>query len=150
MGDSCAVCDKHRTLETLPGGFIYRDSHVFIAHFPLLKGERAHRGHIILEMSRHITKPSEMTPEEGTSVGQWIPKLSRSLEKVLGAEHVYLVRIGDKTPHLHFHFVPRYPGTPKEFWGPLLNTFANSAPDVGATEMAEITDKIKRFLEDTF
>jgi histidine triad (HIT) family protein len=24
--------------------------------------------------------------------------------------------IGDEVPHLHVHLLPRYPGTPREYW----------------------------------
>src|ERR1700722_4518007 len=116
----CAVCERQRTKVNLPAGPIHSDPLIFVTHFPLLKEEPAHYGHVILEMRRHITKPIEMTNEEAQSVGLWTKIISGFLEKVLGAEHVYIVRIGDKTPHLHFHFVPRFPGTPKEVWGPLL------------------------------
>jgi diadenosine tetraphosphate (Ap4A) HIT family hydrolase len=44
--------------------------------------------------------------------------MARLLQDVEGAEHVYLWVIGDEVPHLHVHLVPRYPGTPREYWGP--------------------------------
>ena len=145
--EKCQVCEKHKNGDHLPGGAIFEDENVFIAHFPLIPDEKAHLGHIILEMTRHLTRLSEMTEEESLQVGKWIPKISRALEKTLGAEHVYLVRIGDKTPHLHFHFVPRYPNTPKDIWGPLLYTHPNSGPKAGSKEMIEVTEKIKGYLK---
>ena len=32
------------------------------------------------------------------------------------AEHVYAMVIGDQVDHLHVHLLPRYPGTPREYW----------------------------------
>ena len=29
---------------------------------------------------------------------------------------MYAAVIGDHLPHLHVHLLPRYPGTPKEYW----------------------------------
>jgi diadenosine tetraphosphate (Ap4A) HIT family hydrolase len=52
-------------------------------------------------------------------VGRAIARVTRALRESEGAEHVYLVVVGHESPHLHVHLVPRYPGTPREFWDPL-------------------------------
>ncbi len=117
---SCAVCAKHLSLEGLPGGVIYQNEFIFVAHFPLFSEPSAfkpHYGHIILDLKRHITSPAVMTDEEASQVGLWLQRISHFLERDLAAEHTYQFRIGDKTPHLHFHIVPRFPDTPHELWG---------------------------------
>ena len=43
-------------------------------------------------------------------------RASRALREVAGAEHVYAAVIGDAVPHLHVHLLPRFPGTPREYW----------------------------------
>ena len=143
--ESCAVCRRHVSGEGLPAGALYSDELVFIAHFPLIPSEPAHRGHIILEMRRHLTSPSQMTEQEAQAVGKWTQKIVRAQEQALNAVHVYVVRIGDLTPHLHFHFVPRYAQTPKEQWGPLLFRW-KEGPKAGAQEMGELTSQIKKWL----
>ena len=117
---TCALCERQKTGVGIPGGPLFADHLLFVAHFPFLKDEPAHYGHFIIETRRHITRPSEMIREEAQALGHWTQVISHLLESKLKAEHVYIVRIGDKTPHLHFHFVPRFPGTPKEVWGPQL------------------------------
>jgi histidine triad (HIT) family protein len=147
MSEECQVCAKHKTGNSLPGGEIFKDASIFIAHFPIVNGEKAHQGHIILEMTRHLTKLSELNEVEAMAVGKWTPKIAEALEETLKAEHVYMVRIGDITPHLHFHFIPRYANTPKDLWGPLLYTHPQGAPRVGPNEMIKITNKIKSYLD---
>jgi diadenosine tetraphosphate (Ap4A) HIT family hydrolase len=140
---SCLVCGKHKNfLAILPGGVIFQNQHIFAAHFPLIENEPAHYGHIILEFKRHITKPSEMTPAECLALGFATQKISNSLESTLGAEHVYIVRIGDVTPHLHFHFVPRFSDTSKEFWGPLLFRWPGSRKAT-AQDMIAVSEKMR-------
>jgi hypothetical protein len=39
------------------------------------------------------------------------------LRDVKGAEHVYSFVFGELKQHLHIQVVPRYPGTPREYWG---------------------------------
>lgn len=49
-------------------------------------------------------------------MGYWSARASRALYEVAGAEHVYAAIIGDAVPHLHLHLLPRFPGTPREYW----------------------------------
>jgi histidine triad (HIT) family protein len=49
-------------------------------------------------------------------VGWWCTRASQALREAAGAEHVYAAVIGDQVPHLHVHLLPRYPGTPREYW----------------------------------
>jgi diadenosine tetraphosphate (Ap4A) HIT family hydrolase len=141
----CPVCTKHKTLETLPGGAIFQDERVFIAHFPHLKDEPAHFGHVIIETKRHIESARELSDVEATSIGLFLQRITRGLELGMGAEHVYVVRIGDKVPHLHFHLVPRFPGTPRDFWGPLLFQWP-MGKKATPQEMVQITEKLKNYL----
>ena len=112
---TCGVCAKHLSMADLPGGVIYQNDFIFIAHFPFQT--KPHFGHLILELKRHITSPALMNEAEATAVGMWQQRMSDFLETELGAKHTYLFRIGDITPHLHFHAVPRFENTPKEIWG---------------------------------
>jgi len=113
----CEVCRKHQSLDGLPGGVIFENDLIFIAHFPWKEDVASHYGHIILELKRHLTSPREMSAAEASAVGIWHQRLSQFLENRLGAEHTYLFRIGDVTSHLHFHAVPRFKNTPREIWG---------------------------------
>ncbi len=141
---SCGVCAKHKSLEGLPGGIIFENDLVFIAHFPM--GERQpHYGHIIIELKRHITSPRDMTEAEAAEVGLWTQRLSLFLETELTAEHTYLFRIGDITPHLHFHVVPRFNGTPREMWGIYLYENPNSRK-ASESDILMISEKLRQFI----
>lgn len=58
-----------------------------------------------------------MNPDEAAAFGDLVRLGSAAIKSVLGAEHVYLFRINDKVKHLHAHLIPRYAGTPREYWG---------------------------------
>jgi histidine triad (HIT) family protein len=67
-------------------------------------------------------------------VGWWCTRASQALREVAGAEHVYAAVIGDGVPHLHVHLLPRYPGTPREYWW----TKVDEWPQARRGELAEI------------
>ena len=142
--NKCQVCEKHKTGEGLPGGTIFENENIFIAHFPKTD-EPAHFGHIILEMRRHITSLSDLTEQEALDVGKFTRLISKALHEVLNAEHVYSLRIGDVTPHLHFHFVPRYKDAPKDSWGPWHFKWERG-PKASSKDMIEISEKIRSYL----
>lgn len=113
----CFVCQKHKQIEKFSGTPIAERDGWVLAHFAFIEGEKATKGHLILETKRHITDITELSDEEASAFGELLRFGVQRLKSGLGAEHVYVFRINDKTPHLHFHLVPRYPGTPREFWG---------------------------------
>jgi diadenosine tetraphosphate (Ap4A) HIT family hydrolase len=59
---------------------------------------------------------ADLTDAEARAVGWWCAQASRALREAAGAEHIYAAVIGDHVPHLHVHLLPRYPGTPREYW----------------------------------
>ena len=68
---------------------------------------------------------------------------SRLLETARGAEHVYLMRLGDGWPHLHYHLVPRYPGTPKDYRGLEVRDWPG-VPRCGWEEIAAIAAQLRQ------
>jgi histidine triad (HIT) family protein len=115
--DDCFICRKHRQLPEHAGTPIARSGGLLLSHFPIIEGKPAIRGHLLIEPARHITDPAELSGEEAEALGGVVARGSALIRSALGAEHVYLFRINDLVAHLHFHLIPRYPGTPREYWG---------------------------------
>jgi diadenosine tetraphosphate (Ap4A) HIT family hydrolase len=116
--DSCLVCRKHVGEITIPDGAVYEDNLVYAGHAAIPKGHTtAYLGSLMVEPKRHISGLADLTEEEAKNVGLLIAHLSRALKTSEGAEHVYMFVLGHAVPHLHIWVVPRYPGTPREYWG---------------------------------
>jgi len=113
----CAICDKHKDLAKYTGPAIFDDGGWLVTHFPKVETEKATLGHLLIECKRHILDLAELNDEEAATLGRLIRDGADLIKTKTKAEHVYCFRINDKTPHLHFHLIPRYPDTPKEFWG---------------------------------
>ncbi len=113
----CFICDKHGQGDAAQGGVIYENKLVYAGHVHALTGPTAYRGHLVVEPKRHAAGLGDLTDEEAGAVGRLINRLAGVLKQVVGAEHVYAFGYGGGVPHLHVHLVPRYPGTPREYWG---------------------------------
>jgi len=100
-------------------------------------------GHLLLVPRRHIESPAALTTEEAQRVGLWLALGSRILETEQHAEHVYLLRLGDGWRHLHYHFVPRYPGTPEDYRGLEVRDW-EGVPRCDWAQAAEIAVALRR------
>ena len=122
---------------------MYEDGLVFACHaYPTPERPEVYLGWLTVETRRHIAGLADLTEAEGQALGGLIARLSRVLKAVTGAEHIYAFVIGHGAPHLHVHLLPRYPGTPREYWGVRVDEW-EGAPHGGAEEIAGLCEKIR-------
>jgi histidine triad (HIT) family protein len=149
----CFVCRKHRDRgPLLPGGPVAEDDLVLVSHIATGEvlgraGTTAYLGHLFVEPRRHAPGLADLTEAESRAVGWWCTRASQALREAAGAEHVYAAVIGDGVPHLHVHLLPRYPGTPREYWW----TKVDEWPQARRGERAEIeafVAGLRRYLAD--
>src|SRR4051794_30951980 len=102
---TCDVCTAFMEPERWDDISIYTDPLVLLAHIPPSRdmAPDGYPGHLLLVPCRHVESPADMTVEEAQHVGLWLSRGSWALESSLGAEHVYIARLGDGWRHLHFH-----------------------------------------------
>lgn len=146
----CFVCRKHRHGGALaPGGFVAEDDLVLVSHVVTpdvlgREGTTAYLGHLIVEPRRHAPGLADLTDAEARGVGWWCTQASRAL-RAAGAEHVYAAVLGDGVPHLHVHLLPRFPGTPRDYWGTHVTEWP-AARRGGAAEIAVLVQELRGYL----
>ena len=143
----CYVCEKHRLGDKAEGGVLYQDDLIYVGH-AFRPGSTAYRGQLIVEPTRHVPGMGDLTDEEASALGRTCSRMARLLQDAEGAEHVYLYVIGDEVPHLHVHLVPRYPGTPREHWGPGVSRWPD-APRVDSESMRALISGLRSMLDTT-
>jgi len=135
------ICQKHEDFHSVTGDVIVEKGGWVVTHFPFIDGQKAIKGYLLIEPRRHILDLTEMNKEEALTLGELIRDGAELIKSKMGAEHVYVFRINDKVPHLHFHLAPRYSGTPKEYWGFKISEWPE-APKVGLEEIQKISRKL--------
>jgi len=144
--NDCLICRKQRGDFFVPGGAIYMDNLVYCSHAHLSQNQPdVYLGWLTVETRRHTTGLADLTDEEGRALGEMIARLSRALKAVIGAEHVYGFVLGHGVPHLHVHLIPRYPGTPREYWGVRIDEWPE-APRGDARQVSALCDRLRAFL----
>ena len=130
----------------LPGGPVGEDDLVVVSHLAAVAGGSAYLGHLFVEPWRHAPGLADLTAAEARAVGWWCARASRALRDVAGAEHVYAKVIGDAVPHLHVHLLPRYPGTPREYWWDRLDEWPD-ARHGAEPQVISLTHDLRAYLD---
>jgi histidine triad (HIT) family protein len=143
----CFVCAKHRGDLPVPGGFVWLDELVVATHRIMTtpKGKTVrdvYLGHLVVEPRRHAAELAELTDAEACALGVASARLSRSLMSVLPAEHIYAAIVGDEVPHLHLNLLPRYVGTPREYWWDRVDEWPD-APRGDEHAVAKLVERLR-------
>jgi diadenosine tetraphosphate (Ap4A) HIT family hydrolase len=69
-------------------------------------------GHIMVVSTQHARSFSDLSQLDADAFMALVGATARAAEGASGAERYYVIRIGDTSPHLHFHLVPRAEGEP--------------------------------------
>jgi diadenosine tetraphosphate (Ap4A) HIT family hydrolase len=142
----CIICRKHSGDFLVPGGRIYQDEWVYACHAHWTdESNTVYLGWLVVETRRHVPGLAEITDEEGQALGLLIARLSRVIKLVTDAEHIYAFVVGHGVPHLHVHLLPRYPGTPREYWGLRIDEWPE-APRGDESEIMALCDQIRKEL----
>jgi histidine triad (HIT) family protein len=143
----CIVCQKHRGQVTLAGGPIYEDELVFVSHAQLWGDEaELYLGHLFIEPKRHVAELADLSEAEAQRIGLFTTRLARALMDTQGVEHVYAFVIGDGVPHVHVHVIGRYPGAPRQYWGPRVDEWPD-APHGAEREIAQVAARVRRYVQ---
>ena len=136
----CVICAKHERLDDVPGGAVLADDFCVVVHAPT-----DYLGYLMLEPRRHVHEIGDMTPGQAASFGRMAARASAALQDSEGAEHVYAAVIGHGVDHLHMHLIPRYPGTPREYWWTRVDEWPE-APRGDAGAVAALAERLRATL----
>jgi diadenosine tetraphosphate (Ap4A) HIT family hydrolase len=136
------ICAKHRLGGAAPGGVLYEDDLVYAGHAYGADGQSAYRGYLMVEPKRHAPGLGDLSDDEAAAIGRVVNRLARVLKEGEGAEHVYAFVFGAGIPHLHVHLAPRYPNTPREYWGPRLVEWPD-APNIDEPQMRALVARLR-------
>lgn len=92
----CGICriDAARVLARAPGGIVAVPSRI------------ARDGHVMVVSAAHAVTFAELQPGDADALMALVGEAARAAEAASGAAKCYVLRIGDKSRHLHFHVVP--------------------------------------------
>jgi histidine triad (HIT) family protein len=123
----------------MPPTVLATEEHVVVTH---LSGDSVYLGYLFVESRRHVRELGDLSDDEAAAVGRAAARWSRALQEVAGAEHVYAAVIGHGVEHFHLHLLPRYPGTPREFWWSRVDEWPDG-PRGGEAEIVALLERLR-------
>lgn len=132
----CQICAGHAAMGAT---VLAAEELVVVTH---LAGDDVFLGYLFVESRRHVSGLGDLGDDEAAAVGRAAARWSRALRTVTGADHVYAAVIGHHVDHFHLHLIPRYPGTPREYWWTKVDEWPG-APRGGEAEIVALLDRLR-------
>ncbi|KAK6335569.1 hypothetical protein TWF696_002340 [Orbilia brochopaga] len=112
-------------------------------------------GHVLLTPRHHAEKIMDLTPEEGASLGAWLPIVTRAVSRAMQVDDLNVVqnngaRASQVVKHVHYHIIPRPESyTPSKAWtmfgkGPRTDLDDDEAALIAARIRQEIAWEMER------
>lgn len=112
-GTACPLCEQGRPEET-PDGVRFFAGEVADAY--LVRADIQRGLSVVIWRGRHVVEPFELDDGEAAAYGREVLRVARALVDVLGPVKMNYDVLGNASPHLHTHLVPRYADDPRPGW----------------------------------
>lgn len=97
---SCELC----ALPASAGEAVWRDGQLSV----LLVGDEAYPGFCRVVWHGHVKEMSDLAPDQRARMMDAVWQVELALRDVMAPDKVNLASLGNMTPHLHWHVIPRY------------------------------------------
>lgn len=106
-------------------------------------------GYCRVELLSHVKEMTDLPPVERARVMKTVFAVELAIREVLNPDKINLASLGNKTPHIHWHVIPRYESDkhfPNSHWGEAVRHH-HTAPELSVEKMDALTQKIKAHIE---
>jgi diadenosine tetraphosphate (Ap4A) HIT family hydrolase len=98
MTTGCELCDS-------PGGEeLYRNAQLRV----VLVDDVQYPGFCRVIWNAHVKEMTDLPPMSRSAMMQMVMKVESALRETLNPEKINLASLGNMTPHLHWHVIPRF------------------------------------------
>lgn len=101
-----------------------------------------------VELNAHVKEMTDLSPKDRSRTMKVVFAVETAMREVIQPDKINLASLGNKTPHLHWHVIPRFAQDkhfPNSHWGETVRL--DSAIALSAPVMQQLTDKIIQHIE---
>ena len=110
----------------------------------VLLGDVDYPAYCRVELLAHIKEMSDLPPPERARMMKVVFAVETAIREVIQPDKINLASLGNKTPHIHWHVIPRFENDkhfPNSHWGEALR---NAPPrPLNAAQKSVLADKVK-------
>ncbi len=105
-----------------------------------------------VELIAHVKEMSDLPPPQRAHMMKTVFGVETAIREVIKPDKINLASLGNKTPHLHWHVIPRFENDkhfPNSHWGEAVRNTALQANNHRLDEHLKrmLTEKIKTHIE---
>ena len=121
----CELC----VTSTLP--ILWQNNHFRV----ILVNDQNIRGYLRLELIEHVKEIHHLTPAIQSEMYKIMNIIENIVTDVYNPDKINLASLGNKTPHIHWHIIPRFTNDnffPQSIWSEPIrqNKFENSIDEI--------------------
>ena len=120
VATGCELCDS------AGGEELYRDAQLRV----VLVDDAQYPGFCRVIWHTHVKEMTDLAPTERSAMMQMVMKVETALRESMNPDKINLASLGNMTPHLHWHVIPRF-ADDAHFPAPVWAA-AQRQPDAGA------------------
>lgn len=134
---TCAICNSNE------GEIIWTDNTLRV----VLLDHPDYKGYCRVELINHQKEMTDLNESLQFNIMRCVFKVEEILRKIFNPDKINLASLGNKTPHIHWHIIPRFkedPHFPNSHWGEKLREGLHQA--ISETEKNELIKLLNQSL----
>ncbi|NOT14457.1 MAG: HIT family protein [Methylotenera sp.] len=113
----------------------------------VLLGDADYPAYCRVELLAHVKEMSDLPPHERAHMMKVVFAVETAIRGVIQPDKINLASLGNKTPHLHWHVIPRFTHDkhfPNSHWGEAVRTGSPQVLDEAVIQL--LTQKINELI----
>ncbi|NOU25352.1 MAG: HIT family protein [Methylotenera sp.] len=101
-----------------------------------------------VELLAHVKEMSDLPPQQRAQMMKVVFAVETAIREIFNPDKINLASLGNKTPHIHWHVIPRFENDmhfPNSHWGEAQRESHNKALDEQTKKV--LTEKITALIE---
>lgn len=143
---SCDLCKANLHGQPWPHESLWHDDFCRV----VLINDADYPAYCRVELLEHVKEMSDLPPLSRARMMKIVFAVETAVCEVIQPDKINLASLGNKTPHLHWHIIPRFTDDkhfPNSHWGTVTNDVLGNSYGLSAISKKHLKDKIKAHIE---
>lgn len=101
-----------------------------------------------VELLAHVQEMTDLAPQDRARTMKVVFAVETAIREIIQPDKINLASLGNKTPHMHWHIIPRFASDkhfPNSHWGEAVRNIP--AQPLTASQIETLTEKITAHVE---
>lgn len=138
VNQACALC------EPTASSLLWQDDFCRV----VLLGDADYPAYCRVELLAHVKEMSDLQPVQRARMMKMVFAVELALREIFNPDKINLASLGNKTPHIHWHVIPRFEidkHFPNSHWGEAMRAYNPAPLDQSVTKT--LTEKITAHIQ---